>query len=43
MQTLIKEEGDMRLIKCKENPILKPNPANQWEELCVLNPAAIYD
>ena len=33
----------MRFNKCKENPILKPNPNNQWEELCVLNPAAIYD
>ena len=33
----------MRLNKYQNNPILKPNPSNQWEELCVLNPAAIYD
>ncbi len=33
----------MKLIKYEHNPILKPNPANQWEELCVLNPAVIYD
>ena len=33
----------MKFIKCDKNPILKPNPANQWEELCVLNPAAIYN
>ena len=33
----------MKLVRCKQNPILKPNPANQWEELCVLNPAAIYN
>ena len=32
----------MKLNKCKQNPILKPNPSNQWEELCVLNPAAMY-
>ena len=25
------------------NPILKPNPNNQWENLCVLNPAAVFD
>lgn len=25
------------------NPILKPNPQNQWENLCVLNPAVIFD
>ena len=33
----------MKLNKCKQNPILKPNSSNQWEELCVLNPAAYYD
>ena len=33
----------MKLIKSRENPILKANPANAWESLCVLNPAAIYD
>ena len=32
----------MKFKKYENNPILKPNPANQWEELCVLNPAAIY-
>lgn len=25
------------------NPILKPNADNQWENLCVLNPAVIFD
>lgn len=25
--------------KYENNPILKPNPANEWEEKCVLNPA----
>ena len=29
--------------KYENNPILKPNPANEWEEKCVLNPAVIYD
>lgn len=33
----------MKLVKYQHNPILKPNPNNQWEELCVLNPAVIYD
>ena len=29
----------MKFTKYENNPILKPNPKNQWEELCVLNPA----
>lgn len=33
----------MKLIKYKNNPILKPNPHNYWENLVVLNPAVIYD
>ena len=33
----------MRFTKYNKNPILKPNAKNQWEELCVLNPAAIYN
>ncbi len=33
----------MKLQKYVNNPILKPNPNNQWEERCVLNPAVIYD
>ena len=33
----------MKFRKYEHNPILKPNPANQWEERCVLNPAVIYD
>ena len=33
----------MKLQKYEGNPILKPNPANEWEEKCVLNPAVIYD
>jgi len=32
----------MKLTKCELNPILKPNSANPWESLCVLNPAVIY-
>lgn len=32
-----------RLQKHKDNPILKPNAENFWENLCVLNPAVIYD
>ena len=33
----------MKINKYEANPILKPNPANQWENLCVLNPGVIYD
>jgi len=33
----------MKLQRVKENPILKPNPNNAWEELCVLNPAVIFN
>jgi predicted GH43/DUF377 family glycosyl hydrolase len=33
----------MKLTKSPKNPILLPNPANEWENLCVLNPAVIYD
>ncbi len=33
----------MKLSKSKQNPILKPNPNNQWENYCVLNPAVIFD
>ena len=33
----------MIIKKSKINPILKPNPNNQWEERCVLNPGVIYD
>ena len=32
-----------RLKKYEGNPILKPNPKNQWEELVVCNPAAWYE
>ena len=32
----------MKLEKYSGNPILKKNPNNSWEELCVLNPAVIY-
>ncbi|MEE0945999.1 MAG: glycosidase [Acutalibacteraceae bacterium] len=32
----------MKFNKCPENPILKPNPENEWEALCVLNPACVY-
>ena len=33
----------MKFKKYEGNPILSPNPANQWEERCVLNPGVIYD
>ena len=33
----------MKLVKYANNPILKKNPNNQWEELCVLNPAVIFN
>jgi len=33
----------MKFIKYKNNPILKPNQKNTWENLCVLNPACIFD
>ncbi len=33
----------MKFTKYENNPILRPNPENQWEERCVLNPAVIYD
>lgn len=34
---------DFKLERCPENPILKPNPNNFWEERAVLNPAVYYD
>lgn len=33
----------MKLTKYLGNPILVANPKNEWENLCVLNPAVIYD
>lgn len=33
----------MKLIKHHLNPILKPNPQNDWESLCVLNPGVYYE
>ena len=33
----------MKFKKYAGNPILRPNPANAWEERCVLNPAVVYD
>ena len=33
----------MLIKKYKNNPILKPNEKNKWEDRCVLNPAVIYD
>ncbi|MFH0993171.1 MAG: glycosidase, partial [bacterium] len=33
----------MKLTKSTKNPILTPNLANEWENLCVLNPAVVYD
>lgn len=33
----------MNLKPHKNNPILVKNPKNEWESLCVLNPAVVYD
>ncbi len=33
----------MKLKRYDDNPILHPNPANEWESLAVFNPAAWYD
>ncbi len=33
----------MQLKKWGSNPILKPNPKNEWEKLAVCNPGAYYD
>ena len=33
----------MKLEKYEMNPILKANPGNDWESLCVLNPAAWHE
>ncbi len=33
----------MKLIKSPQNPIIKPNPEQPWEDLVVCNPAAWYE
>lgn len=33
----------MQLKKYENNPIISPNPANDWENLVTCNPGAIYD
>jgi len=33
----------MKLLRYGGNPILSPNPANDWENLVVSNPGVIYD
>jgi len=33
----------VKLKKSAANPILSPNPANEWENFCVLNPAVVFD
>ncbi|AQQ69861.1 Beta-1,4-mannooligosaccharide phosphorylase [Limihaloglobus sulfuriphilus] len=33
----------MKLIRYEKNPILSPNPANEWESLVTTNPGAWYD
>lgn len=33
----------MKLKKYKNNPILKPNPTNEWESLAVCNPGVWYE
>ena len=37
------EDMKMKFKKYAHNPILTRNPKNQWEELCVLNPAVIFN
>lgn len=39
----IKKEIFIRLERNKNNPILAPKTANDWESKAVFNPAAIYD
>ena len=34
---------ELNFKRYEGNPILKPNPQNQWENLCVLNPAVVFD
>ena len=29
--------------KYEGNPVLKANPENEWENLCTLNPAVVYE
>ena len=36
-------EALVKLQRYEGNPILSPNPANEWESLAVFNPAAWYD
>ncbi len=33
----------MKLKKFENNPILSPNPGNEWEELVTCNPGVVYD
>ena len=33
----------MKLEKCKDNPVLSPNPDVNWENLVTCNPGVIYD
>lgn len=33
----------MKLVKYEGNPVLSPNPANQWENLVVCNPGVWYE
>ncbi|KAA1243694.1 glycosidase [Aquimarina sp. RZ0] len=37
------EVGMIRLKKYKNNPVLKPNPENDWENLVVCNPGVWYE
>ena len=34
---------ELNFKRYEGNPILKPNKNNQWENLCVLNPAVVFD
>lgn len=33
----------MHLKKFENNPIISPNPDNQWENLVTCNPGVVYD
>jgi len=32
----------MKLTRCEHNPLLGPNPSNEWESVAVFNPAAVF-
>lgn len=34
---------EFKFVRYEGNPVLKPKSENQWENLCVLNPAVVFD